>query len=62
MIVKCEKCSIYYNDTYRFTFCPHDAFSANDGNNNFKVHEDSYRSNQPPRVENMVIFKARGRE
>lgn len=26
MIVKCEKCDALYDDTYRWTFCPHDRF------------------------------------
>jgi len=25
-IVKCDKCGLEYDDTYRWTFCPHDTF------------------------------------
>lgn len=49
MIVQCDKCKVYYDDEFRFTFCPHQAFNANDGNNNFKVHNDAYISKDPPR-------------
>jgi hypothetical protein len=24
--VTCEECGLNYNDTYRWTFCPHDTF------------------------------------
>lgn len=48
MIVQCEKCEIYFEDEYRSTICPHNAFPANDGKNNFTVHEDAYRSVNPP--------------
>ena len=46
MIVKCRECEMYYDDTFRWTFCPHEAFSANDGKNNFRVHEDAYLSKE----------------
>ena len=49
MIVKCSTCGLYFEDVYRSTICPHAAFPANDGNNNFKVHEDAYRNELPPR-------------
>jgi hypothetical protein len=26
MRVYCKKCGLSYNDTYRWTFCPHDKF------------------------------------
>ena len=39
MIVKCQKCNRYFDDEFRTTICPHNAFSANDGNNNFEVHQ-----------------------
>lgn len=48
MIKKCLTCAVYYDDEYRLTICPHEAFLANDGTNNFTVHEDSYLSCQPP--------------
>lgn len=44
MIVQCPTCRTYYDDTYRWTICPHDPFLANDGNNNFSTHPESYLS------------------
>ena len=26
MKVRCDKCSVVYDDTYRLTYCPHEAF------------------------------------
>lgn len=49
MIVQCAKCKKYFDDEFRFTFCPHEAFAANDGKNNFHVHEDSYLSDRKPK-------------
>lgn len=48
MIVQCGKCDTYYDDEFRFTFCPHDAFPANDGKNNFVIHDEAYRSKEVP--------------
>jgi hypothetical protein len=49
MIIKCRKCDLWFEDVYRSTACPHRAFLANDGRNNFSVHEDAYRDKaQPP--------------
>lgn len=42
MIVGCDSCGARFEDTYRSTLCPHNAFPANDGNNVFTVHEESY--------------------
>lgn len=42
MIVDCLKCRMRFEDEYRSTVCPHAAFPANDGHNNFKVHDDAY--------------------
>lgn len=42
MIVFCEKCQSTYDDVYRWTICPHDTFMANDGQNNFAHHPESY--------------------
>ncbi len=53
MVVKCPKCEIWFNDVYRSTICPHDAFPANDGNNNFHVHDDAYLSPDAPPSEHM---------
>lgn len=41
MIICCMKCHLRFDDEFRDTICPHDAFPANDGNNNFRVHHDS---------------------
>lgn len=35
---------MFFEDEYRFTFCPHEAFLANDGRNNFAVHHEAYLS------------------
>lgn len=48
MIRKCEDCVMHYDDQYRTTICPHEAFPANDGHNNFSVHHDAYLSTVPP--------------
>lgn len=37
----CEKCRTQYDDAYRSTICPHDMFSANDGQNNFTMGPDA---------------------
>lgn len=42
MIVTCPQCRRGYDDAYRWTFCPHDTFAANDGENNFAHHPESY--------------------
>jgi hypothetical protein len=44
MIVLCPTCGRHYDDTYRWTYCPHDTFAANDGANNFRHHPESYLS------------------
>lgn len=48
MIVQCKKCWVFFEDVYRSTVCPHDAFPSNDGNNNFTVHTNAYLSQEPP--------------
>jgi hypothetical protein len=48
MIVQCEKCQRYFEDVYRSYVCPHDAFPANDGHNNFRVHNEAYIGNTAP--------------
>ena len=48
MIVQCPKCRRYFDDQYRWTICPHNTFAANDGENNFCHHFDSYLSDGPP--------------
>lgn len=47
MIVKCERYGKRFDDTFRSTFCPHDTFLANDGENNFRHHEESFLSSRP---------------
>lgn len=56
MIVQCKDCRTWFEDVYRNTWCPHDAFAANDGNNRFRRHTDSYLSDEAP-PEN-CIFEA----
>jgi hypothetical protein len=58
MIRQCNKCKVWYEDVYRDAGCPHDAFPANDGNNNFKVNTAAYLSaTKPP---DSMIFQAHG--
>lgn len=45
MISQCLDCGARFDDEYRSFICPHVAFPANDGNNNFTIHENSYLSN-----------------
>ena len=47
MIVRCEQCLWYFDDEFRSTLCPHAAFPANDGQNNFEVHNDAYLEQIP---------------
>ena len=42
MIVRCDKCGKRFDDAYRFTICPHGTFAANDGQNNFAHHPESF--------------------
>lgn len=42
MIVQCLICMKRYDDEFRWTLCPHNTFAANDGNNNFAHHPESY--------------------
>lgn len=42
MIVQCEICKRRFDDEFRLTYCPHDTFAANDGENNFAHRENSY--------------------
>ncbi len=51
MIIQCEKCFMYFEDEYRLTICPHAAFPANDGANNFVYHDDAYLSFEDPRMD-----------
>jgi len=48
MIIKCSVCGKYLDDEFRTTICPHETFSANDGNNNFAHHPESYLSLEKP--------------
>ncbi len=47
MIVKCPECRWYFDDEFRWTFCPHETFPANDGENHFEHYEDSYLAETP---------------
>jgi hypothetical protein len=49
MIVFCLECRRYYDDQYRLTYCPHEAFNANDGQNNFAYNLDAYLSDDAPK-------------
>lgn len=49
MIIQCEQCSKYYDDEFRNTSCPHNTFSANDGQNNFKHYPDAWLSDRFPK-------------
>jgi hypothetical protein len=60
MIVRCPCCERYFEDVYRSTACPHDAFPANDGENNFAVHDDSYLSFEEPAIDR--VFEAHMRK
>ena len=51
MVVYCEDCERYFEDEFRSTVCPHNAFPANDGDNNFTVHDDAYLSEPLPQGE-----------
>lgn len=42
MIVYCLTCRKRYDDEFRWTLCPHNTFAANDGNNNFAHHPESF--------------------
>lgn len=51
MIIKCTSCPKWFEDVFRSI-----AFPANDGNNNFAVHDDAYLSDDAPPKER--IFEA----
>ena len=49
MVVFCKTCNMFYDDEFRLTFCPHDAFLANDWpQKKFSIHHDAYLSEQAP--------------
>lgn len=48
MIAHCKMCGMYFDDQFRNTICPHEAFPANDGQNNFAVNAKSYLSRELP--------------
>jgi hypothetical protein len=65
VIVQCADCLVYFDDAYRWTICPHETFAANDGANNFRHHEESYLSSEPPRNPETMqrsTLKSSGRE
>ncbi len=43
MIVRCPTCHVHFDDTFRWTYCPHDTFPANDGSNHVAHHPESFR-------------------
>lgn len=54
MIVKCPHCPMYFDDEFRTTVCPHEAFSANDGRGHFKKKETAYLSEKEPRLQDLA--------
>jgi len=42
--VHCDECGRDFENRYRSTLCPHRAFPANDGRNNFKTHPEAFIS------------------
>jgi hypothetical protein len=50
MIVRCQRCSFYFDDEFRWAYCPHGTFPANDGRNHFAHHPESYLDPHPPHV------------
>lgn len=48
MIQHCDKCGHNFDDEFRSTECPHDAFLANDGNDNFLLHSASVGPDRMP--------------
>lgn len=49
MIVQCSDCDKFLDDEFRNTSCPHEAFLANDGQNKFKIYEESWLADNRPR-------------
>lgn len=47
MISRCAECLMFFEDSLRSTICPHQAFPANDGKNNFTIYHDAYLSELP---------------
>ncbi len=43
MIVRCPTCHVHFDDTFRWTYCPHDTFAVNDGSNHFTHYPESFR-------------------
>lgn len=56
MVVKCEGCGKWFEDVFRSTICPHDAFPANMGDNTFEIHDEAYLSDVEP--DPALIFAA----
>jgi hypothetical protein len=46
----CPNCDTRYDDTFRLTICPHETFAANDGQNNFSHHPESFIVENSPVV------------
>jgi hypothetical protein len=42
MIVHCAECGADFDDQFRWTYCPHETFPTNDGNNVFREHPESF--------------------
>ena len=54
MIAQCDSCKRYFDNEFRLTYCPHGTFAANDGNNNFVHHPESYLSEVPKRAQEVT--------
>ena len=55
MVVTCPDCQRTFQDEYRFTFCPHDTFAANDGKNNFAHHPEAHLSSPVRRTASEMV-------
>jgi hypothetical protein len=52
VIILCSECHRRFDDQFRWTICPHQTFAANDGQNNFAHHPESFRSaEEAPRTD-----------
>jgi hypothetical protein len=51
MTVICKKCGALFDDEFRWTFCPHETFAANDGQNNFRHHPEAYLKSPKKKAE-----------
>ncbi len=57
MIVQCLSCHQFFDDEFRNMTCPHEAFLANDGQNNFKIYEEAWLCSEPPTFKNQMDYE-----